>query len=105
MQSLLTWVMGNLTADLTVEAIADQAHMSPRNLARAFVAETGCTPAVFVTRARVERASALLLQTDWPQEKIARESGFRSVDAFQRAFGRETGSTPEVYRSNGGPPA
>jgi AraC-like DNA-binding protein len=38
----------------------------------------------------------------WPQEKIARESGFQSVDAFQRAFGRQMGATPDVYRSKRG---
>jgi transcriptional regulator GlxA family with amidase domain len=104
MQSLVTWIMRNLTDNLSVEDLARRALMSPRNFARAFVAETGNTPAAFVTRARVDRSATLLLQTDWPQEKVASESGFRSVDAFQRAFGREKGCTPESYRSNGGAP-
>lgn len=98
MQDLVAWIMGNLAGDLSVEVLAAQARMSPRTLARTFVAETGSTPAAFVSRARVDRAAALLKQTDWPQEKIARESGFRSVDAFQRAFARQTGATPERYR-------
>lgn len=99
MQELVAWMMGNLTGDLSVEALAQRARMSPRNLARTFMAETGSTPAAFVSRARVDRAAALLVHTDWPQEKIARESGFGSVDAFQRAFGRQMGATPDVYRS------
>lgn len=104
MQNLVTWIMRNLTGNLSVEALAHRALMSPRNLARAFSAETGSTPAAFVTRARVDHAATLLLQTDWPQEKVSSESGFRSVDAFQRAFGRERGCTPESYRSDRGAP-
>lgn len=101
-RGLVTWVMNNLSGDLSVEAMARRVLMSPRNLARAFMAETGSTPAAFVMRARLDRATTLLLQTDWPQEKIASASGFRSVDAFQRSFGREKGCTPDSYRSNGG---
>lgn len=97
-RDLVAWIMGHLTGDLSVEALAERARMSPRTLARAFAAETGSTPAAFVARARVDHAMALLRQSDWPQQKIAAQSGFRSVDAFQRAFVRQTGVTPDVYR-------
>ena len=99
MRDLVAWIMGNLTGDLCVAALAERARMSPRNFARTFLAETGSTPAAFVTQARVDRAAALLMQTEWPQEKIARESGFGSADAFQRAFSGQMGDTPEVYRA------
>ncbi|WP_373864480.1 helix-turn-helix domain-containing protein [Paraburkholderia unamae] len=46
----------------------------------------------------MERAAALPQQTGRPQETIAVQSGFRSVDALQRAFRRERNCTPEEYR-------
>ncbi|SDP61426.1 Transcriptional regulator GlxA family, contains an amidase domain and an AraC-type DNA-binding HTH domain [Ralstonia sp. 25mfcol4.1] len=101
-RELVAWIMNNLSGDLSVESMAQRVLMSPRSLARSFLAETGSTPAAFVMRSRLERATTLLLQTDWPQEKIASESGFRSVDALQRAFGREKGCTPNLFRANGG---
>jgi AraC-like DNA-binding protein len=72
--------------------------MSPRHFARAFAAETGCTPARFVERQRVTAAAELLLRTRWTQERIADRSGFGSVDALQRAFVRRHGVTPKAYR-------
>ena len=45
-----------LDADLSVDALAARAGMSPRNFARAFVKHAGITPAKFVERARTEQA-------------------------------------------------
>jgi methylphosphotriester-DNA--protein-cysteine methyltransferase len=43
-------------------------------------------------------AAELLRRTRWTQERIAARSGFRSVDALQRAFARKHGVTPHAYR-------
>lgn len=88
LRDLLPWVEGHLTEDLRVEDLAQRVNMSPRNFSRAFRAQTGHTPAQFVAQARLGQALRLREQTDWPQEKIAQVSGYRSVDALQRAFAR-----------------
>src|SRR6202049_5144733 len=46
----------DVAGDLSVEAMAARAHMSPRHFARAFRAETGITPARYVERVRLETA-------------------------------------------------
>ena len=48
--SLLAWARENLDAPLTVEDLAEQAGMSSRHFARAFIAETGTTPSKAVER-------------------------------------------------------
>jgi transcriptional regulator GlxA family with amidase domain len=88
----------DLQEDLSVEALAQRARMSPRHFARSFNAEAGCTPARFVERTRVAAAAQLLRRTRWTQDRIARDSGFGSVDALQRAFARQFGVTPRAYR-------
>jgi transcriptional regulator GlxA family with amidase domain len=98
LRELVAWIGTHLREDLSVASLADRASMSPRHFARAFAAETGCTPARFVERARVTAAAGLLLRTRWAQERIAERSGFGSVDALQRAFVRQHGVTPKVYR-------
>jgi transcriptional regulator GlxA family with amidase domain len=75
--------------------------MSQRHFARAFAAEAGCTPARFVEQNRVAAAAQLLRRTRWTQERIASRSGFRSVDALQRAFARQYSLTPRAYRERG----
>jgi transcriptional regulator GlxA family with amidase domain len=49
-------------------------------------------------QARVAAAAQFLVQTQWTLERIAERSGFRSVDALQRAFRRGHGVTPRAYR-------
>lgn len=86
LRELMAWIPAHLTADLSVQALAQRVHMSPRNFARAFAAQAHCTPARFVAQLRAEHAAALLHQTGWPRDKVARRSGFGSVDAMARAL-------------------
>lgn len=105
LRELLAWIGTHLRDDLSVDALAARARMSPRHFARAFAAEAGCTPARYVERARVADAAGLLLRTRWTHERIAERSGFGSVDAMQRAFARRLGVTPKAYRERPEPPA
>ncbi|WP_288251650.1 DJ-1/PfpI family protein [uncultured Hydrogenophaga sp.] len=98
MREVVAWIGTHLQEDLSVEAMAGQWGMSPRHFARAFAAEVGHTPARFVEQARVAAAAQLLVQTHWPQDRVASRSGFRSVDALQRAFARQLGLAPQAYR-------
>lgn len=101
LRELVAWIVTHPQDDLSVEALAARSRMSPRHFARAFAAETGCTPARFVEQTRVAAAAQLLRQTHWTQERIASRSGFRSVDAMQRAFARQHGLTPGAWRQGG----
>ncbi|AEG94057.1 GlxA family transcriptional regulator [Ramlibacter tataouinensis] len=100
LRELIAWMSTHLHEQLTVELLAQRANMSARQFARAFAAETGCTPARFVERARVAQAADLLVRTRWPQDRIAELSGFGSVDALQRAFARQHGKTLKDYRAS-----
>lgn len=98
LRELIAWMGTHLQEDLSVDALAERVQMSPRHFARAFASEAGCTPARFVERSRVDAAAQLLRRTRWTQDRIASRSGFRSVDAMQRAFIRQHGLTPQAYR-------
>jgi len=102
LRELVAWIGNHVQEDLSVEALAERVQMSPRHFARAFSAETGCTPARFVERTRVSTAAWLLRQTRWTQDRIAHRSGFGSVDALQRAFARVHGMSPAAYRQDDG---
>jgi transcriptional regulator GlxA family with amidase domain len=55
-------------------------------------------PAQFVERMRLAEATRRLTDTDAPVERIAFSIGFRSADAFARAFRRQFRITPSDYR-------
>lgn len=98
LRELQAWISANLGGDLSVEALATRAHMSPRNFARAFRREVGVTPAAYVERCRVERAEQLLQSTGAGLQQVALQSGFGSEDRMRRAFQRRLGVGPAGYR-------
>lgn len=98
LRGLQTWVAEHLPEDLTVERLAAQACMSPRNFARIFRREVGLTPARFVERLRVEAARRRLEESGGAMGRIARECGFGNADSMRRSFLKELGVTPSDYR-------
>jgi transcriptional regulator GlxA family with amidase domain len=98
LRELQQWIPDNLTADLSVPALARRACMSERNFARAFRRETGLTPAAYVETARVERARIALESGALPVETVARQVGFGTVETMRRSFRRRLGVSPGSYR-------
>jgi transcriptional regulator GlxA family with amidase domain len=98
LRELQAWIPDNLTADLSVPALAARACMSERNFARAFRTETGMTPAAYVESARVEGARIALETGGLPVEAVAGRSGFGTVETMRRAFRRRVGVSPGSYR-------
>jgi transcriptional regulator GlxA family with amidase domain len=99
-RELQAWMTENLDADLSVGALAQRAHMSPRNFARAFRREVGMTPAAYVEALRIERAKLELETSGAAVEAVARRCGFGTTETFRRAFRRRVGVSPGEYRSH-----
>lgn len=95
---LIEWMREHLAEPLTVERLADHAAMSPRNFARAFVAETGTTPAKAVERLRLETARLAVETGHASLECIAEKAGFGDAGRMRRAFVRSFGLPPQALR-------
>ncbi|WP_109478041.1 helix-turn-helix domain-containing protein [Paraburkholderia sp. C35] len=93
------WMASNLSADLSVERLAEEARMSPRTFARRYVDEVGRTPAKTVSAMRLEAASRALAESRRPLKRIARDCGFGSEQNLRRAFMRSFGVLPLDYRA------
>jgi transcriptional regulator GlxA family with amidase domain len=99
LRELQAWIGDHVHDDLSVDALASRACMSPRNFARVFQREVGMTPAAYVTAVRIERAQRELETTAVPVEQIARRCGFGSSETMRRAFQRRLGVAPAEYRA------
>jgi transcriptional regulator GlxA family with amidase domain len=97
-QSALVYAKNNLHTPLSVEQLADAAHLSPRQFSRAFRAETGQSPAKAVEKLRVEAARLMIEQGRHSIDVIARETGFGDRDRMRRAFLRVVGRAPQALR-------
>jgi transcriptional regulator GlxA family with amidase domain len=100
--ALQHWLSDHLDADLSVDALAARAGMSPRNFTRTFRRETGTTPAAHVEQLRIEAARRLLETGDLTVSAIASRVGIRHAETLHRAFRRRVGTTPELYRQHFG---
>nr|WP_107339032.1 DJ-1/PfpI family protein [Klebsiella pneumoniae] len=76
---LLAWLLENLTADLSVDKLAEKVAMSPRNFTRVFTRETGASPARYVAEARLAAARQRLEQTHETLDRIAEQTGLSIV--------------------------
>ncbi|ROQ59746.1 transcriptional regulator GlxA family with amidase domain [Streptomyces sp. 840.1] len=92
------WITEHPGGDLSVEALAARARLSPRHFARAFHAETGMTPGRYVDRVRLEQARRLLEDTSDGVAGIARLCGYGTPEAMRRAFVKALGTAPAEYR-------
>lgn len=95
---LMDWMRAHLGEALTVERLAAQAAMSPRNFARAFAAETGTTPAKAVERLRLEAARTAVETGHAPIDRVAEAAGFGDAERMRRAFLRAFGQPPQALR-------
>jgi transcriptional regulator GlxA family with amidase domain len=98
LRELQQWLGDNFDADLSVEAMAGKARMSPRHFARSFQQQTGTTPGRYLQRLRLEAARRRLEESDASAERIASACGFGSTETMRRVFVTELGMPPAEYR-------
>jgi len=89
---------------LDVAALASAARLSPAHFSREFRRTFGETPHQYLLTRRLERAAALLRNTDRSVADICFTVGLSSVGSFTTSFGRAFGLSPTAYR-NSHPPA
>jgi transcriptional regulator GlxA family with amidase domain len=98
LRDMQRWIAEHPAADLSVEALARAASLSPRQFARAFAAEVGMPPGRYVDQARLEAARRRLEDTADGVEQTARSCGYGTPEAMRRAFVRALGVSPGEYR-------
>ena len=84
---------------LDVAALARAARLSPAHFSREFRRAFGETPHQYLLTRRLERAAALLRNTDRSVADICLAVGLRSVGSFTTSFGRAYGVSPTAYRA------
>ena len=88
-----------LEEPLSNARLAEIALSSESRFIRRFREATGRTPARYVQERRLERASELLVSTDYSIDRIAEASGFANRYYFTRVFTQRMGLPPGRYRS------
>jgi AraC-like DNA-binding protein len=82
----------------TLDSLAAEVHVSRATLARRFHQAVGEPPLAYLTRWRMDLAARRLRESTAPVALIARDVGYTSEYAFNRAFARHRGLPPGRYR-------
>lgn len=85
---------------LTLDLLAEEAHMNKYYLSHTFKAEYGVSPINYMLSRRIEESKYLLAETDLSTSQIAQLLGFSSQSYFSQVFRRSQGVTPTEYRNN-----
>lgn len=84
--------------DLRVADLAREAGLSRAHFTREFAKAFGASPHQYLKARRLERAAAMLRNTDRSVTEICHAVGLSSVGSFITAFGQTYGASPADYR-------
>ena len=96
-QRMQDYIAGHLEQNITMADLAKAAGYSPWYSYRLFHSLLHMTPAVYIRRLRLSRSALRLRDEKVKIIDVAYDSGFESVDGYQRAFYKEFGCNPYEY--------
>jgi transcriptional regulator GlxA family with amidase domain len=96
---LPAWIVAHLQSNLSIEALAKRTSLCPRHFSRLFKQLYDTTPAAYVEQLRLNEARRRLLSSRNSVTTVAASVGFKSADAFRRAFERRFRVTPRDFRA------
>ena len=94
----LVYIHKNYHQNITLEELAEYAHLSEGQFCRSFKELTGMTPFRYLIRYRILQSCNQLLLTDKKVTEIALSCGFNNISYYNRAFFKIMRMTPTEYR-------
>ena len=98
MNKVFKYITINYKENITLESIAEIAHMTPQAFCKYFKERTHKTFIEFVNEVRIGHACKLLFEDNYNILQICYESGFNNLSNFNRQFKKITGTSPIEYR-------
>lgn len=98
-QRMQDYIKEHFAEEITLSDLAKVSLYSPWYSYRIFLQETEMTPFAYIRRLRLSNSAKNIRRGKQKIADAAFESGFKSVDGFQRAFLKEFGCNPGTYAS------
>lgn len=98
-KNVIAYILENIDKPITLENVAERAHLSPSYFSTLFRKERGKTFSEFLISARMEKAKALLRENaSLSIFEISEQVGYEDANYFSRIFKKKTGISPNAYR-------
>ena len=88
----------NYREDISLDILAEIAHINKYYLAHTFQKEYGISPITYLNRRRIEESKYMLGNTGYSLAQISELMGFSSPSYFSQCFRKAEGLTPNEYR-------
>lgn len=95
---MTNYIENHYPDNLTVEAIADAACLSPGYAGRIFKEQLGLPIMDYVLKVRIEKSKKLLLNPHYQIQAIAEKVGYGDAGYFTKVFRKFEGITPTQFR-------
>ncbi|GAA5221488.1 AraC family transcriptional regulator [Membranihabitans marinus] len=98
MNKVQAFVFKNFRSQISLEAVAQIANMTPTSFSRYFTKHANKTFSNFLLEIRIGYARKLLIETDQNVNQIAYLSGFQTLSNFNYQFKKLTNMSPSCFR-------
>jgi YesN/AraC family two-component response regulator len=99
-RKVITLINSDLSANLTLVALAESQNVSAGYLSTLFKRETGKNITEYILDERMKLAKRLLTTTSLQVQTVALNCGIMDVQYFSKVFKKYTGKTPKEYRNS-----
>ena len=99
-QRMQEYIEKHLRENISFADVAKESLFSPWYARRLFLEYTGVTPPEYIRKLRLKQSALKLRDEDVNILDVALDSGFGSVDGYQRAFRKEFGCNPSAYAAD-----
>ena len=99
-QRMQEYIEKHLRENISFADVAKASLFSPWHARRLFLEYTGVTPSEYIRKLRLKQSALKLRDENINILDVALDSGFGSVDGYQRAFRKEFGCNPSAYAAD-----
>lgn len=92
------YVNDHIEGDVTLKQVAQKFYLSTSYLSRLFKSKTGTNYSDYISEKKVERAKALLSETDLTILEISQRLNYPEQNSFSRFFKSRVGMSPQAFR-------
>ena len=99
-KAVMYYIQKNYMKHVTIQTICEATGISRSECFRIFARFTQKKPMEYINDYRMSMAAALLVNTNWPIEQVAKACGFKNASYFGKLFKARFNQTPKYYRKN-----
>lgn len=98
LKNVIHYINDNITEKIEIQQLTEMTKWSHHHFIRTFTKYINQTPYQYILKKKIEKAKAIICESDTSLSIIAIDVGFSSYSNFCNAFKKETGKTPEMFR-------